>query len=180
MNPSLFLRRPALALLVSLLCLALPVSGADAATEPSVLSERGRGRLTYLFWKIYDVTLSLPASVPSTEVLKDHSRQLTFVYLRAFTAAELAKATTSTIQERQGTPPSEEITSGLTAINALWPAVQPGDRLELFYQSGNGTTVSVNGRLLGLVPGAAFSRVLFSIWLGDDPIDKGLRRQLLG
>jgi len=164
---------------------AAEVAPLDASISPgapptAVLDLRGQGRLTYYFWKIYDVEFHLPAAVPSSEALGEHPRRLTFSYLRAFTAEELGKATTSTIRERQGAVPEAEISAGLAAINALWPSVVVGDRLELLYQPGHGTTVSCNGRVLGMVPGAGFARVLFSIWIGEPPIDGKLRAKLLG
>ncbi len=61
-----------------LLLAACSLASAEDTAEPPVLVERGHGRLTYVFWKIYDVSLSLPVSVPSTDVLGDHPRRLTF------------------------------------------------------------------------------------------------------
>jgi hypothetical protein len=44
---------------------------------------------------------------------------------------------------------------------------------------GRGTTVSLNGEPLVEVEGADFARAYFGIWLGDDPMDRGLRKALL-
>ncbi|MBN8526900.1 MAG: chalcone isomerase family protein [Planctomycetes bacterium] len=156
--------------LVLLLCAALA-----AAVEPPV---RGTGRFTYLWFDVYDVELRLAPGVPADPAAQ--SCRLSFTYLRAFTAAELAKATTRTVRERIGTHDTAEIERGLAAINALWPAVARGDILSLDAIPGAGVRVSVNGRELGQVPGDAFARVLFSIWLGGDPIDVDLRDALMG
>ncbi len=145
-----------------------------AGTEVAL---RGSGRLSWMWYDIYDVELHLPsgASVdPSTQPCR-----LTFRYLRAFTAAELAKATTSTVRERMPGTAREEVEQGLAAINALWPAVAKGDVLVLTAVPGKGIGVACNGRELGVVPGAIFAQVLFSIWLGDDPVDSGLKQRLL-
>jgi hypothetical protein len=43
-----------------------------------------------------------------------------------------------------------------------------------------GTTLTLNGVDLGTIPGADFARAVFSIWLGERPIDRGFKRALLG
>ena len=138
---------------------------------------RGSERFSWLWYKVYDVALHAPAD--ATDVLAPVPRRIAFRYLRAFTAAELGKATSTTAAERIGSAPRAEVENGVAAINALWPAVARGDELTLDYVPGAGVTVAHNGRELGRVAGDAFARVLFSIWLGEDPIDADLRDGLL-
>ena len=64
-------------------------------------------------------------------------------------------------------------------LNALYRDVNEGDRYALTYLPGSGTELSYNGRPLGRVEGADFAAALFSIWLGDSPVDEGLKRSLL-
>ena len=138
---------------------------------------RGSERFSWLWYKVYDVALHVPAD--SSDVLGSTPRRIAFRYLRAFTAAELAKATSKTAGQRLGSAPKNEVEAGITAINALWPAVVVGDELVLTYVPGTGTSVAHNGRILGNVSGDAFANVLFSVWLGSDPIDDDLRAGLL-
>ena len=65
-------------------------------------------------------------------------------------------------------------------INALYDDVKPGDRYLLTYIPGTGTALSLNGEAKGTVKGADFAAALFSMWLGSKPIDKKLKKQLLG
>lgn len=37
----------------------------------------------------------------------------------------------------------------------------------------------LNGKPLGTVPGNDFASAIFSVWLGEDPIDRGFRDTLL-
>lgn len=50
----------------------------------------------------------------------------------------------------------------------------------LDYIPGQGTAVTKNGKLLGLIPGEDFQKALLEIWLGNTPADKGLKRGMLG
>jgi len=170
-------------LFVSLLC-ATALSAVSWPAQVEVgsaqLGLRGSERFSWLWYTVYDVALHLPAATPREQALAEVPRQLSFRYLRAFSAAELAKATTKTVEERIGVAPRYEIDPGVRSINTLWPSVVKGDELVLGYVPGTGTTVTHNGRILGTVPGAAFSAVLFSIWIGSEPIDDDLRDGLLG
>ena len=51
---------------------------------------------------------------------------------------------------------------------------------DLIYIPDKGTEVHLNGKLLGVIKGLDFKRALFGIWIGDKPINKGLRKKLLG
>ncbi len=68
----------------------------------------------------------------------------------------------------------------IEGVAALYEDVEPGDRYALTYLPGVGTELSRNGVPRGRVGGAAFAAALFAIWLGDHPIDGGLKADLLG
>ncbi len=159
-----------------------PTPAVPAATAPVIaaLPLRGQGRYTYFWFKIYDVRCYLPAGVAATAALGEHPRRLSFTWLRGCTAKEQAEANIEHCAKRLGNTPKAEVDAGVAAINPLWPEVKENDVLDLIYRPGVGTTMALNGRDLGTVPGAAFAKVQFSIWLGDDPIDSDLRKKLLG
>ncbi len=55
-----------------------------------------------------------------------------------------------------------------------------GDFYDLVYLPGVGVTVSRNGLLKGTIAGLDFKKALFSIWLGENPADLGLKKSMLG
>ena len=55
-----------------------------------------------------------------------------------------------------------------------------GNVFDIVYWPGQGVTVLKNGKKKGVIPGLAFKRALFGIWLGDRPADANLRVALLG
>ena len=69
--------------------------------------------------------------------------------------------------------------SRIDDLSALYRDVKPGDRYALTYIPDKGTTLSLNGKSLGSIPGDDFARAVFAIWLGDNPIDQKFRDQLL-
>jgi hypothetical protein len=58
--------------------------------------------------------------------------------------------------------------------------LQEGDLISLDYLPGKGTVVTIKGVEKGVVPGGDFYQALLKVWLGESPISKSLKRQLLG
>ena len=57
--------------------------------------------------------------------------------------------------------------------------VKEGDVILLDYTAA-GTQVSLNGKALGVVEGAAFNQALLRVWLGGNPVDASLKKAMLG
>jgi hypothetical protein len=55
-----------------------------------------------------------------------------------------------------------------------------GEQVVLTYLPGQGTEVTVQGQVRGVIEGADFMRALWSVWLGEKPADGGLKKGMLG
>jgi hypothetical protein len=64
--------------------------------------------------------------------------------------------------------------------NALYSDVQPGDRYSLTYIPGRGTELALNGEPIGMIQGADFAAAIYAMWLGEKPMNKSFKRQLMG
>ena len=65
-------------------------------------------------------------------------------------------------------------------ISAIPAELKEGDDMLLTYVPGKGTTLqSGSGQALS-VEGKDFAAALFSVWLGNSPVDEGLKDALLG
>jgi hypothetical protein len=58
--------------------------------------------------------------------------------------------------------------------------IKKGDKIHLEFVPGTGLQVKKNGTLKGTIAGLEFKQALFSIWLGDKPVDDDLKKELLG
>lgn len=66
-------------------------------------------------------------------------------------------------------------------LNRWMPrTVRDGSRFTFTYVPGTGLEVKVGRTVKGTIEGADFARAFFSIWLGANPPNRGLRRGLLG
>lgn len=55
-----------------------------------------------------------------------------------------------------------------------------GDIYDIIYVPGQGTAVSVKGKLIETIKGHVFKKALFAIWLGEKPADSGLKKGMIG
>ncbi len=58
-------------------------------------------------------------------------------------------------------------------------AISIGDLFEIVYAPGAGTAIYKNGKLKSTIEGLDFKKALFGIWISDNPINSGLKKDLL-
>ena len=174
------------------ICVLLSATGLDGAQVNGAVFEkavfingnrltlRGASLLRYLVViKAYAGAFYLEAGLPPDRALDDVARQLVLHYFHAIPADGFARATAAMIEKNVSAEQFARMAPGIDRMNALYRDVAPGDRYTATYLPGVGTELALNGQSLGTVPGADFSRAFFSIWIGDHPIDKGFRNDLL-
>jgi len=78
----------------------------------------------------------------------------------------------------QGKP--ETIQTEIDAfLNVFKQGVEKKDVFQFAYNPEFGTTILKNGKKLASIKGHDFKKALWGIWLGDDPVDKRLKAELL-
>jgi hypothetical protein len=64
-------------------------------------------------------------------------------------------------------------------LNVFKQGVEKKDLFQFTYQKEVGTIVFKNGKELTKIKGLAFKQALWGIWLGNNPVDKKLKAQIL-
>ena len=64
-------------------------------------------------------------------------------------------------------------------FNGMFDDVKKGDTIVLDFVPGQGTRVTVAKQEKGVIPGKDFNDALLRIWLGKNPVTKGLKEKLL-
>lgn len=169
----------------SLASLTVEVGGVRFDTGVHAMEHRlqltGAGVLNYLaFFKAYAGALYMPASVAAEDALEPVPKRLVLSYYRAIKGKDFANATRKKIADNVTAGQAKRLESRVDLLADMYRDVQPGDRYALTYLPGEGTALTLNGESLGIIPGDDFARAVFSIWLGDDPIDENFRDLLLG
>ncbi len=76
---------------------------------------------------------------------------------------------------------TSSIQAEIDQFNSLFTVeAKEGDIYDIVYLPEEGTRVSFNGKLVGVVPGLPFKQALFAIWLGKKPADDDLKDGMLG
>ena len=145
------------------------------------MSLNGVGLLRYMvFIKAYVGALYVPETVNWEDVLDPIAKRLELEYFHSIKKEDFAKATRLKIEDNVSPGEMAALKESIDRLAEMYRDVEPGDRYALTFVPGSGTQLALNGEVLGTIPGEAFSRAVFSIWLGRDPIDTDFRDLLLG
>lgn len=144
----------------------------------------GAGIRSKLFFKLYTIGLYLPKkSADGNAILKANETmavrfQITSDMINSDNMSEAinegfessTKGNTAAIRAR--------IDKVLKTFSS--EAIVPGDVFDLVYVPGTGTEIYKNGKLKSTVEGTDFKKGLFGIWISDNPVNGGLKDDLLG
>jgi hypothetical protein len=154
----------------------------DRYTENDIdLKIRGTGILRYMvFIKAYAGGLYLPEEVSSEDALSEVPKRLEVEYFHAIKGEEFGPATRKLIARNVDPLTFQRLESKIELHSRMYKDVNPGDRYSLTYIPGIGTELALNGEPKGTIEGSEFAAALFSIWLGNKPMDKTFKKQILG
>jgi hypothetical protein len=122
----------------------------------------------------------LAGKSPADAVLSDVTKRLEMQYFWGVKASDLVAGSRALLSRNVPETERMKVQPQIDEMFALYQNVAAGDRCAFMYIPGTGTSLLYNGQRLGVVPGAEFARVFFSIWFGEKPLDSGLKRKLLG
>lgn len=98
-------------------------------------------------------------------------------YHRAFRGDDIARRSIEEIA-RAAPVDAEQAQRWQESLRAVFPDVQPGDRIAGVHRPGQGATFLVNGRAAGSID-ARLAERFFGIWLAPTTSEPRLRRELL-
>jgi hypothetical protein len=173
-NSGSSMRRPVVVCLLALLA-SVASAGPTGVPVPFEPVQVGQGTLRYLGLRIYDATLWAPPGGWHEE----GSYVLELTYARGIASTRLAASTVEEIR-RQHLLSATQLQAWEQRLQALFPDVEPGDRLAAIRIPGQGIAFHAGGRSLGRIEDEWFADAFFGIWLGADTRKPDLRARLLG
>ena len=151
--------------------------------EGTALTLNGHGVREKFWIDLYEVALHLPqADNDARRIVEADEPQL----LRLVIVSSLISKKKMEKGIREGFQRSTRgRTEGLQEridrfTEAFGETLEKGDRIDLFYRPGVGVTVYKNGRPVTTLEGKDFKEALWGIWLGEEPVQKSLKNDLLG
>jgi len=161
---------------------SVPVEGVSFAPRVDAgetgLRLHGGALLKWFLFKVYVAGLYLPEGLPAERALEDVPKRIEFSYLVDIAGKDFGPAGEKILGKNVGEAELAPLRERLDRIRAAYRDVEAGDRYALTYVPGRGTELSMNGEPLAVIEGADFARAYFAIWLGENPLDRGFKRDL--
>ncbi len=155
---------------------AITVNGVDL-----ILNGLGKREATIFNVDVYVAALYLEHTGSDGYAIceSDQTKRLILHFVRDVSGGDIAGAWAEGFMKNGGDDVSI-YESRIVSLNSWMSEMKDGDKMMFTYIPGTGLEVSLKGTSMGTIEGSDFSAVFFSIWLGDDPPNGGLRRGLLG
>lgn len=160
------------------------IAGACFAKAVSVggqtLPLKGVSLFEYFRIDLYSGALYITPEVSSIEgALGPVAKRLVLHYHRGLTKANFIESSEKMLAKYPEVS-IESIRKELDTLYTLYTDVSPGDRYALEYVPGVGTTLYLNDVAQGTIPGDAFQKAYFSIWLSKYSVSDSFTDELLG
>jgi hypothetical protein len=148
--------------------------------HPLLPGSRMRGEASLRYWglRIYNARLwTLP--VVRVDQVMDHPMVLELEYHRDLKGSSIADRSLSEML-RGGAIPEPQAQQWLAQMQRIFPDIKAGDKLTGLHHPALGASFTYNGRSLGRIDDAEFSRRFFGIWLSPTTSQTDMRIALLG
>ena len=151
--------------------------------QNSKLILNGQGTRIIFFMKVYEGSLYLESKSANAEKIINNNAPMAIridVTSTMVTADAMIKALNDGLEKSTGNntaPISAEINQLSSSFES---GVTSGDYYEFIYLPESGTNVLKNHEFVDSIPGLAFKKAFFGIFLSDNPIQKNLKKAMLG
>jgi hypothetical protein len=161
------------------LALAVPLLAATVAgvmmedkttVNGQTLLLNGAGLRKKFFIKVYVGGLYLPAKQSNAAAIlaADAPRRMVMHFLYSVSKDQMCDAWKDGLEDNTKNP-SGEVKGAFNTLCGWMEAIPKGNRLVLTYVPGTGTTVEVNGKTKGTLPGKATADAIAATWIGPKP-----------
>ena len=158
----------------------------SAQVGGTALQLNGAGVRTRAFFKVYVAGLYVPQKAGDAGALlaQKGARRIVIAMLRSVDAETFAGALNDGLKANHSEAQLAGWKAQIDALNANLKAVgeaKKGDVIHFEYAPAAGTRVMVGGQPRGtVIPGEDFFTAVLRIWIGDKPVDAGLKKGMLG
>jgi len=151
--------------------------------QDTKLTLNGQGTRVMFFMKIYESGLYLNSANSNADEIIDQDSVMG-IRLNVISSMLTAESMKKAINEgfvKSTKDNTQPITDQISQFMAtLHQAIEVGDVYEFIYLPESGVDVLRNSELLDTITGLEFKKAFFGIWLSDNPIQKSLKKAMLG
>ena len=159
---------------------------ATAQVGGQLLQLNGAGVRKRAFFKVYAAGLYVPEKASSAAALlaQQGPRLVTMTMLRDVDGDRMSEAVTDGLKANHSEAQLAGFATQIATLEANLKAIgeaRKGDVIHFEFTPQTGTRIVVNGQQKGrAIPGNPFFTAVLRNWIGDEPVDAGLKQTLLG
>jgi hypothetical protein len=147
------------------------------------MTKNGQGTRIIFFMKVYEGSLYLETKSANAQDIINLDAPMAIridVSSQMVTADAMKKALSEGLEKSTGNN-TDSIMKEINQLSSSFDtAVSTGDYYEFIYLPELGTHVLKNSVLVELIKGIDFKKAFFGIFLSDNPIQKNLKKAMLG
>jgi len=172
------------------LALGLTAAQADEASMPDSLQAgsdtlmlNGAGTRKKFFISVYRAGLYLKQKSSDAHAIlaADEPMAIRLIITSSLVTPEkMVKGTREGFEKSTGGNTAPVAPQIEQAINFFAGGLEEGDTMDLIYQPGIGVRMLRNNEEKDVAKGVDFKKALFGIWISDDPVQKNLKKAMLG
>ncbi len=176
--------------LLALSLLAIPLESAERAginlpdsitIDGTRLTLNGIGLRTKLMFKVYVAGLYVEKTTSNANMIiaSDQIKRVTMIMMRDLGKSKITDAVEAGFKKNNKNQMGA-LRARLDRFNAGISDLKEGDNLTITYVPETGTTLTSRGGTTLTIEGKDFGDALFSVWLGQHPVDEDLKEEMLG
>jgi hypothetical protein len=132
-----------------------------------------------LLFRVYGAALYLERPEDAGRVLDDVPKRLEIFYLHNTPGKAMIDAAEKALARNVEPDRLAELRPMVDRLHAVYEDRAKGDVAALTYIPGTGTEFVVNGTSRVLIEGADFAAAYFTVWLGERPSSRTVKKKLL-
>jgi Chalcone isomerase-like len=162
----------------------IPVADKQQIGKASLLLN-GAGIRSKNFFDIYICSLYLTQKQTTSEAIfaDEHERRILMHFVYSLGSKRLYNAFKDGIEANHSPAELAALTGQIKQMEQIFDSVAQvnvDDVITIDYLPAVGTRISLNATTRGIIPGAEFYRALLRIWLGNEPVQRDLKKAMLG
>ena len=146
------------------------------------LQLNGAGIRSKFFMDIYiaELYMEKPSAVAAEVIGNKGKKRIVMHFLYSeVTKDKLIEGWNEGFKENNSAGDLAKLQERINQFNSLFTDVKKNDVIVLDYAAATGTAVIIKGQTKGIIPGSDFNDALLKIWLGEKPVNDGLKESLL-
>ena len=154
----------------------------DMQYQDTKLILNGHGTRTMFFAKIYESGLYLESANTNAEeiISQDSVMGIRLEVISSMLTSEKMKNALNEALIKSTNDNTQPIVSQISQLMATINDVEVGDVYEFIYLPESGIDVIKNTKHLDTVAGLDFKKAFFGIWISNNPVQKSLKKAMLG